>query len=260
MNRGFTALADLSPGDKVYTLDGFRVEIIPIDTVRSEFISDRINRIDSGTHNVLITNDALSLYYSEVNGFKFLQFEQIPGHTRDKTYEAKKYLPVLSWTAPGARQCSDTDLEYVARMMLTKEYDLSSFNSIIKRCTGLDSLVLVDLLEFWCSASPGKGWLDKARVKSRVHEIGNEYIADELCKIACLAGYTASIAKFSEKTWALKVNYEPMPIPGSRPKNEKYYYSFYTGHAYCINAQNRPILGRSRGRIFYLPTRSDTIM
>jgi hypothetical protein len=259
LNKGFTHLEDLSPGDKVYTLDGFDVKVTVIDSVRSEFISQRINRIDAGTHNVLITDDALTLYYSELYGFKYLYFNEIPGHTRDKTYAANKYLPVLSWVAPGARNRSNAELEYIARSVLVNECDIKSFTEIIEHCSGLDCLALVDFLEFWCSASPGRGWLDKARVKSRVHAVNSQYITDELAKVAVLAGYTSSIAKFDERKWALKVNYEPMPIPGSRPKIEKYYYHMYTGMAYNVNAANLPILGLSRGRVFYLPTRSDTI-
>ena len=259
VDKGFVNPADLSPGDKVYTLDGFKVEIKPLNSIRSEFVSSRLNRIDAGPHNIVLTDDAELLYYSEIHGFKYIKFNQIPGHTRDKAYWPDKYLPVLSWPESGSRARSNVELEYIARMVLSREYDHGSFKSIIRGCTGSDCLALIDFLEFWCSESPGKGWFDRAQVKARTHVILDKYICEELAKVAVLAGFTAGIDKFDVRTFALRVNYESMPIPGSRPKNEKYYHEYYTGLVYDINAGNLSILGRSRDRIFYLPTRNGTI-
>lgn len=259
IDRGFVSPDEVSPGDKVYVLDGFDVKVKSVEAVHSDFISDRIYRIDSGQHNVVITSDALSLYYSEVHGFKYLRFEDIPSHTRDKTYQANKYLPVLSWPAPGKRKCSNVELETLARMILVHRYERDLLDDIMSRCTGSDCLALVDLLEFWCSESPGEGWFDRAQVKARTHRINDPHFRDELAKAAVLAGYTAAFSEFSPRKYGLRINYESMPIPGSRPKTEKYYYTYYTGMVYSINAGNLPILGSSLGRVFYLPTRSDII-
>lgn len=254
VDRGFIEISEVSPGDKVYTLDGFESSIKSVDSIRSEFISSRLNHIDSGQHNVIITDGSLSQYYSETNGFKYLRFSEIPSHTRDKTYQANKYLPVLSWLHSGDRNCTDRELESVARMVLVKRFDRDKFDSIIYRCSGLDALALVDFLEFWCSESPGKGWFDRAQVKSRTHQIDDLHFRDELARIAVMAGYTAAFSTFEKDKYALRINFESMPIPGSRPKNEKYYYTYYTGLAYSVSAENLPIMGKSRNRIFYLPT------
>jgi hypothetical protein len=257
VGKGFVKPEDLFVGDQVYTLDNDKVDIEPITAVQSEFVSALLDRIDSGAHNVLMTPDALSLYHSEIYGYKYLKFGQIPNFTADKEYRSVKYVPVLTTPESSPRQISDSDLEWIARSLLVHDYDRPKFDDIMARVSGLDCLVLIDMLEFWCSITPGQGWFDRAQVKARSHPIYDRHFLDELCRAGVLAGYTASTSNFNQFQYALRVNYESRPIPGSRPKNEKYYKQHYTGMVYNCNASNKPILGRSLGgRTFYLPTRS----
>ena len=257
LGRGFVKALDLNVQDKVYSLDGAgQVEITEVESVSSEYISGKINRIDSGAHNVDLTDDARSLYYSENHGYKLISFNQIPAMTPNKDFQPNKYLPVLSSRESGPPNCSLTELEYVARMLAVHQVDRPSFDNIINRCSGSDALVLIDMLEFWCSFSPGTGWFERAQVKSRSHEVRDRHILDELSRVAVLAGFTAATTELDQERFGLKVSYEPSPIPGSRPKNEKYFKTYYTGNIVNINAKNRPIMGRSRNRIFYLPTSS----
>ena len=127
---------------------------------------------------------------------------------------------------------------------------------MVNNMGGKDCTVLVDMLEFWVSVSPGAGWFGRAQVKTRNHPVRDKYFAEELAVICIRAGYTAALGMFDERTYSLRVNYEPMPIPGSRPKNEKYRKEYFTGYVYNINSSNKSILGRSLNRMFYLPTSS----
>lgn len=257
LNKGFTHVQNVSPGDNVYTLGlDAKVSIEEVHSVISEFFYGKLNVIDSGQHNVNSTESTLHLYISETYGTKLLKFSEIASHTPNKDYVSNKYLPFLSTPfCAGRRNNSDQELEYIARMLASEQYDLSSFNSIVSKCTGEDALVLVDLLEFWLSEDPGKGWLGRAQVKARAHFIKNEHIADEILKVACLAGYTSKKTTISQG-WLIFINYESTPVPGSRPKNEKYYKQNYYGNIYSINAKNRSILGMSKERCFYLPCSS----
>lgn len=255
--KQFVKPADLIVGDQVYTIDEQkRVALEPIVSLTSDWVSGRINSIDSGAHNVDVTDDARLLYESENHGSSMIPWSLIPAKTPDKRYDANKYLPVLSWMEQSEPQCTLAELEYIARMCASYEYDRTSFKSIVARCTGSDALVLIDMLEFWLSTAPGKGWFDRAQVKTRSHRITDKYILDELCKLAVLAGFTAAVSNYEPYVYALKVSYAAKPIPGSRPKNEKYFKRYYTGLCYNINAGNKPIMGRSRSRVFYLPTSS----
>lgn len=258
VGKGFVKPEDLFVGDQVYTLDSDRTPTTTkIVSLTSEWFYGKIGCIDSGAHNVDVTEDARLLYWSEVYGTSLISFRQIPSMTRDKTYSPTKYLPVLTWVDPAGQNCTLAELEYIARMCAVHEYDYASFSNIVNRCTGLDAAILVDMLEFWCSRSPGDGWFGRVSVKSRTHIIKDKFILDELCKIVVLGGYTAAVTKYDSFTWGLKVSFEAMPIPGSRPKNEKYFLRYYTGLVYNVNADNKPILGRSKGRCFYLPTSSE---
>lgn len=257
IGRGFVDPSELSPGDQVYTLDNGESRIDTLQEVRSDFVSARLLRIDSGAHNALITPDALSLYWSEAYGYKYLKFDQIPAFAANKEYRSVRYFPVLSWMQTEERQASDSELEWIARSLALRLYDRERFDDIIYRCSSSDCLVLMDLLEHWCSINPGTGQFDRVQVKARSHVINDLHFVDELCRAAVLAGYTASKGVFKPYEYALRVNYESMPIPGSRPQNEKYYKQQFTGMVYNVNAGNKPILGRSLGgRTFYLPTRS----
>lgn len=256
IGQGFVNASELTIGSQVYTLDSHKVRISQIDSVKQDFISLPINRVDSGNHNALITDDARLLYYSERHGYKYISFDQIPGHTADKIYLPTKYLPILSWQDLSPRQFTDSELESIARSVAIHKYDHRTFENMVHKMGGQDCSVLVDMLELWVSVSPGVGWFGRAQVKTRNHPVRDKYFAEELAIICVRAGYTAAIGKFDERTYSLRVNYEPMPIPGSRPKNEKYRKEYFTGYVYNISSGNRPILGRSLNRIFYLPTSS----
>lgn len=257
VDRGFVNPGDLTLGSQVYTLDHDRspgcTEIV---SLTSDYVSGKINSIDSGAHNVDVTDDARLLYYSENHGSVLLSWNQIPAMTPDKRFSANKYLPVLSWPEGKTQNCTVQELEYIARMVAVHAYDRDKFKAIIDRCGSLDAMILVDMLEFWCSRSPGDGWFARVSVKSRSHVIKDKYILHELAKIAVLAGYTAFIGNYEPYVYALKISYESMPIPGSRPKNEKYFKKYFSGICYNIDAGNKPILGISKNRVFYLPTSS----
>lgn len=254
IGKGFIPAADVCINDQVYTLDQHAVVVDQIDSVCQEYVSARLNRIDSGNHNAIVTNDTRFLYYSDLNGYKYISFDQIDSNTRDKAYREDKYLPILSWRDNSPRQFTDNELESIARSVAVHVYDYHTFDNVVQNMGGNDCTVLVDLLEFWCSVTPGAGWFGRAQVKTRNHPIRSRHFTDELAIVAVRAGYTAAIGMFDENTYSLRVNYEPMPIPGSRPKNEKYRKEYFTGYVYNISAGNKPILGRSLNRIFYLPT------
>lgn len=256
INKGWTSPSDLTLGDSVYTLDGLSVVKERVTALSSDFVNGRINRIDSGPHNVDVTEDTLMLYYSTLLGLKYIKWNQIPLVTANKEYKDNKYQPVLSYPNFDERVVDDIELESIARRVAIHEYDRNALESVMDRLSCSDAQVLIDMLEFWCSESPGKGWFDRVSVKSRTHRVFDKYYLDQLSLAAVLAGYTCMTTVYEPYRYALKVNYSSMPIPGSRPKNEKYYKTFYAGLMYNIDAGNKPILGKSRDRCFYLPTTS----
>ena len=256
IGRGFISPSELAPQDRVYTLDGLRVVEDEISSVTSEYVYEKICVVDAGQQNVSVTSDTRFLYHSDRHGSRLISFNDIPKLTPNKDYNERYYLPVLSNPyLAGSRNTSDVDVEYIARMIATEDVDEKSFKEIVSRCTGEDALALIDMLEFWASDDPGIGWFGRAQVKARLHYITSEYVMNELARIAVLAGYTAT-TKIVESGFWLFVSYESRPIPGSRPKNEKYYVQNYMGNVYLINAGNKPVLGKSRDRVFYLPTSS----
>lgn len=256
IDKGFTKLEDVYPGMKVYTLDGLKVEVESVKSVRSEFINQKINVIDSGQHNVDSTNKTLHLYHSEINGIKYLLFNEIPSHIRSKSTDPKKFNPILAWpNFTGTRNCTDVELEWVARMIAVRDYNYSEIIQVTQKCTGDDALVLIDMLEFWCSVSPGSGAFGRVSVKSRSHVIEDKRLLDEFCRIAAMAGFTSQITNFTPFVYGWKVYYEAMPVAGSRPVNEKFKTRNFIGNVYQVESMNnRAILGRSRNRVFYLPT------
>lgn len=258
IGKGFVKPEDLTIGDQVYTLDHWDVKVAPVESMSSEFISQKINVINSGQNNVEATDDARYLYGNGFGKSKLVSWSEIPVITPNKISDPRKFVPILSWPAPGARVCSDAELEEFARRLAYGKdaYNYSFFYNIIDRLTGQDAQVLVDMLEFWVSESPGGGRFDRVSVKARTHRVYDKTLLDELCRAVLLSGFTAAVTQISQYAYALKVNYESTPIPGSVPKNEKYFKRYYIGLMYNINVGNRPIMGRSNSRVFYLPTAS----
>lgn len=255
IGQGFKQLADLGPGDRVYTLDKDIVSIEPIIKVTGDFVSGIFNDIDSGQHNVMVTDDTRLLYYSQKLGYKYISFDQIPSMTANKEIADNKYNPVLSCVAPGTRNCTNKELEYIARSVLINHYDYDKIDTILDKASGQDCLVLIDMLEFWCSTDPGKGWFNRVQVKARNIFLKDQVIADKLLLATVLAGYTGNYEY--RRNWAsIHISFASMPIPGSRPKSEKYKKQYFTGMIYNVDAGNKAILGRSRQRVFYLPTSS----
>lgn len=254
IGKGFVQAGDLNIDDQVYTLDSFDVSIRPIDSLSSDFFSGKLNRIDCGNHNLLSTDETRHHYYSPNRGFKALSFSQIDQWAMFKKYDPRFFLPVLSWASnPEERNIDWHELEYVARAIAINRGDPDSLLKTLRRTGVGDCILLVDLLEHWCSQSPGDGWFGRAQVKTRSHKFRDLRLAEEMSVVAARAGYTAAISG-TERYHYLRVNYESMPVPGSRPKNEKYYSQYYTGMVYTVGAGNLPILGRSNfGRVFYLP-------
>lgn len=255
-DKGFVDPADLHVGDVVQRLDGLGWEYGRVEAITCDFVSGRINSIDSGPHNVDISTDARLLYFSDDKGLKYISWDQIPGHTANKEYLSSKYQPVLAWPNFGERNHTDSELESIARLVAVKRYDRVALAQCVENLTSEDAIVLVDMLEFWCSKDPGKGWFGRVQTGTREHRLEDRYFVDELCRVACMAGYTASTAELTPFKYTLRIAYESMPVPGSRPKNEKYHKIFYSGLMYNIDSGNKPILGRSKGRVFYLPTTS----
>ncbi|QLF83324.1 hypothetical protein SEA_NICEHOUSE_80 [Rhodococcus phage NiceHouse] len=257
VGKGFVNPEELTIGSQVHTLDLNREPgVSTITGLTSDFLSGKVCCIDSGAHNVDVTDDTRLLYHSERHGTALISFDQIPVKSPDKRWIGTKYLPVLSWPKDNGQNCSLQELEHIARMCAVHEYDRTVLQSVVEKCTHVDAMILIDMLEFWCSVSPGDGSFGRVSVKSRSHVIKDKYFLDELTRIAVLAGYTAAHTNYSKFTYGLKISYESMPIPGSRPKNQKYFRRYYTGMLYNINASNLPILGMSKRRAFYLPTTS----
>ena len=214
IKQGFKQLADLMPGDRVYTLDKDVVSIEPIRKVTSDFVSGIFNDIDSGQHNVMVTDDTRLLYFSQKLGYKYISFDQIPSMTANKEIVDNKYNPVLSCVAPGERNCTDEELEYIARSVLVNYYDYDKIDTILDRASGQDCLVLIDMLEFWCSTDPGKGWFNRVQVKARCIFLKDRVIADKLLLCIVLAGYTGNY-EYIKSGVVIHISFASMPIPGS---------------------------------------------
>lgn len=257
IGQGFVNSLDLTCGDPVHTLD---LHGVPgTDTIQSthtEFLSGKINRIDSGMHNVDVTDDARLLYLSDRYGYEYINFQSITHKTPNKRYDDSKYLPVLSELEPSEPQFKINEIEGLARRIAVDFVDVESFLDFSNNCSGSDAAVFIDMLDFWAGTDPGKGWFGRAQVKSRCIFLRGRVVAHELCRVAVLAGYTSYCLNIEDDKYAVKVSFESTPIPGSRPKNEKYYKTYYVGNVININANNKPIMGRSRDRILYLPTGS----
>lgn len=245
VEHGWLDSADVETGITVRVLDGMTPTTRVIEHKDKRSFNEFVNRIDSGAHNLFCTDENKHTFVDSSYGIHKIDFKDIPKVSPDKAYLADKLLPLLSWPEQTNKMnYSDQELEYIARSIAINEVldiEPESF-------TGLDALRLVDMLEFWASENPGKGRFGRARVKYRTHNLPNTDMAYDLATVAVLAGYTASVSNN-----ILGVSYESTPIPGSRPKNEKWYKQWYAGDMYSFYADNLPILGCSLGRVFYLP-------
>lgn len=249
IEHGWLDTKDVEEEMTVITLDGLEPKLSKVSYVESKYVSDFVNRIDSGSHNLYCTNENVHALLDSNNKIHRVSFEDIPELTPDKAYLDNKMLPLLSWPKDiSTMNYNDVELESIARkILLGLEVSIDPWSF-----TGSDAIRLIDMLEFWLSDHPGSGWFGRAKVKSRAHKIKDFKLAYDLSVVAVLAGYTASIQE-SDKWTFLCVAFESTPIPGSRPKNEKWYRQFYSGEMYNIYADNNPILGNSLGRVFYLP-------
>lgn len=257
MGRGFIPIGEVSPGDRVYRLNGLTPEIGKVDSIGSEFINDRIYMVKTGLQQIVATEDTRYLYNSEINGHKYIAFNQIDKLTPNKEYQANKFLPVLSTPMfRDVRQCSNRELEYLARCLaLQWPLNEDEFFSISERMTGDDAFVFIDLLEHWCSETPGLGFFGKLNRKSRAFFFGNKQVCNEICRLACLTGYCTMMYE-SENGHVIQIFFEGSPIPGNAPKNEKYFRVQHYGNVYNLNSSNLPVFGRFGTRAYYLPCTS----
>lgn len=252
IGKGFVNVAEVTPGDSVYTLNELRPEIAPVESVSSEFINQQIDVIQTGLQYVEATPDTRYLYVSEVHGCEYIRFQDIESYTPNKEYVSYKHLPVLS--APyytGVRGCTDQELEFLARS-LAVGYDPGSFYDISRRMSGDDAFVFVDLFEHWVSDHPGLGKFGKLNRKSRAFFLPDNTIADEISRLACLAGLCTMVSQHDRGT-VIQIFMDGIPVPGDVPKTMKYRKKQYRGNVYNVNCKNRPIFGRIERRSFYLP-------
>lgn len=258
VGRGFVPIDEVSPGDKVYRLNGLKPEVGTVDSITSEFVNDRIYSIRSGLHHIDATADTRYLYNSEAHGYKYIPFGEISNLTPNKEYLDTKYLPVLARPSfSDVRGCTNQELEYLARLMIfeNRVFDRELFLSFTERMTGDDAFIFIDLLEHWISVTPGQGMFGKLNRKSRAFFFENGLVCDEICRLACMTGYCTLLTEH-DTGFVLQIFFEGSPIPGSTPKNEKYLRRHYYGNVYNLNSGNMPVFGRFGARAFYLPCTS----
>lgn len=258
LGRGFVHPMELSVGDRVYTLDNnISVQIEPIESVESQYINQKINRVYSGSNNSIGLDDARYMYYSNSKGIKFMTWEEIPLLTPNKEAYDSSYLPVLSALEQSPMRLPSLELDGLARSIAVGEIDIHT-TKLLRQLGGLESFALIDLLDTWMGTDPGKGGLRGQQVKARKFSFraGLTFV-QELARVAAMAGYTSQIVSYGPLEHFLLVNHESMPTPGSIPKTQKYYREYYTGYMYNINAKNRPIFGLGPAdKHSYMPTAS----
>ena len=258
VGRGFIHVSDVSPGDRVYTLNGLVPEISRVQEVQSEFIRQSIHRISTGMQRIEATKDTLYLYVSEINGLKYIKFAQIDKLTPNKEYRDNKYLPVLGGFMGGDRNFSDQQLEEITRLLLLRAPSCADKIPVLaSQATGTDAFVFMDLVEHWLSDNPGIGRFGKLNRKSRAFFFNYDSYVDDFCLLAMKAGWLTQIDKLPGDGAAVNVFYDSSPVPGDVPKNEKYVNKYYVGNVYGINSHNRPIWGRFERRAYFLPFTSD---
>lgn len=255
IGKGLTEPRDISPGDRVYTLnEDLDTNIQPVDSIATDFYTGRINVVKSGQNQTLSTDSTRFLYLKGDIQYetKFARWSEIGSITPNKEAIPTKYLPVLSFLDNHEREYDDATLDGLARRIFLGELTQHQCDAMIKTMRGRDGIVLVTLMEEYFSDSPGKGKYGRASVKDRLFYIPQRWMVEEIARIAVLSGYTAQIVDYS--IGAIQINFESTPIPGSIPKNEKYYKEPFADYVYAISAGNLPILGRSRTKWCFMST------
>lgn len=257
VGRGFVPIGFVSPGDRVYRLNGLQPEIGRVESISSEFINQKINVIHTGIQSIEATQDTRYLYLSDDHGVKYLAFEQIDSYTPNKEYDSRKYLPILSMPFfEGKRNKTDQELEFFSRMFTSSRFlDQDLFLKESKAFTGEDAFIFIDLLEHWASDHPGLGAFGKLNRKSRAFYMREQIVADEISRLACLAGMSTMVVS-SPAGVLVQIFFDGRPIPGDVPKTQKYTKKHYCGTVYSLNSANMPIFGRFGTRAYYLPCTS----
>ena len=260
IGKGLQDPFDLSPGDMVYTLDqNLNVEPTAIESVATDFYQGKINVVKSGQNQSLSTPSTRFMYVTGdlEYGVKMAAWEEIDRITPNKEAIPSKYLPVLSFLDNSPREYSDVELDGLARLIYLGGLTYDYHRAIMATMRGRDGIVLITLMEEYFSDSPGKGRFGRASVKDRLFFIPQRWVIPELARLAVLSGYTAQTF-YTPSTWGLQVNFESTPVPGSIPKNQKYYKEPFANYVFALDAQNRPILGVSVNKWCFMSTSEAT--
>lgn len=255
IGKGLVEPFDLCPGDEVYVLDQeLRTHVRPIESIKTDFHAGKINVVKSGQNQSLSTDSTRFMYLTGDLEYQtmFAKWQEIDAITPNKEAIPTKHLPVLSFLDTAPRTMSDQELDGLARRIYLGELTDVQYRGMLKNMRGQDGIVLVTLMEEYFSTSPGKGKYGRASVKDRLFYIPQRWIVEEIARIAVLSGYTAQIV--DKSIGAIQINFESTPVPGSIPKNQKYYKEPFADYVYAINAGNLPILGRSRTKWCFMST------
>lgn len=255
IGKGLTDPFDLNIGDFVYTIDAnLDIKISQIDSISTDFYAGRINVVKSGQNQSLSTDTTRFMYVTGDEKYKtgFFRWSEIDKITPNKEAIPTKYLPVLSFLDSEPRQHDDKFLDGLARKIYLGVLTHDEDRDTIRKMRGQDGIVLITLMEEYFSESPGKGKYGRASVKDRLFYIPQNWILDEIARLAVLSGYTSQIVDHS--IGAIQVNFESTPVPGSIPKNQKYYKEPFADYVFAVSAGNLPILGRSLTKWCFMPT------
>ena len=245
IGKGYVDPSELSPGDEVYKLKENIIERGPVERIQSDFLSSMINVINSGQFGNLSTDDTRFLFINGYGEYAYLKWSDIPDKTLDKGYYISKYLPVLTTLDKRERSFTDSEIDGWARAIAIKQYDYHEALNFLLTLRGKDCYIFIELLETWASYEPGKGYgFSRVLVKGRMFDFKEKRIAEEICRVANFAGWTAALQPY-DHIWFVAINFEATPSLGSVPKTQKYYKQPYTGMVYNVDAGNLPILGRT---------------
>lgn len=210
--------------------------------------------VKSGQNQSLSTDSTRFMYVKGDLKYQttFAKWSEIDSITPNKESLPSKYLPVLAFLDDNPRQHDDLFLDGLARRIYLGELTPEMYRDIIRPMRGQDGIVLITLMEEYFSTAPGKGRFGRASVKDRLFYIPQKWLTQEIARLAVLSGYTAQIVDPS--IGAIQINFESTPVPGSIPKNEKYFKEPFADYVYAINAGNLPILGLSRNKWCFMST------